>query len=77
MKLRVVSQRHEPQSIAATNDNSVNLGGGIAQLDYLSLEASRSEASDQDILRRDLPNLLEYRYRSISGFYDTCYVLAI
>ena len=45
LKLRVVSQRHEPQSIIATNDNSDKLGGGIAQLDYLSFEVSRSVTS--------------------------------
>ena len=30
MKPRVVSRRHEPQSIVATNDNSEKLDGGIA-----------------------------------------------
>jgi len=67
LKLRVVSQHHEPQSIAATNDNSDKLGGGIAQLDYLSLEVSRSVTSlIQTFFEGICRTYWRYLYRSSS-----------
>ena len=59
MKPRVVSRRHEPQSIVATNDNSENLMGESPTRLPIFWSIKISYVSDQDILWRDLPNLLE------------------